>query len=107
MYCKYCGAEVPNGAAFCPNCGKPVGSGAAAAPAQPAAPAPKKKSGGKIAVLAAVLVLLAAAAALGVWKFGVPYNKYKQAAPHGGGLCVRRGRICGPGELPPGRRALL
>ncbi len=24
MFCKYCGMEIPEGAAFCPKCGKPV-----------------------------------------------------------------------------------
>ncbi|MBQ4268951.1 MAG: zinc ribbon domain-containing protein [Clostridia bacterium] len=25
MFCEYCGEELPNDAAFCPECGKPVG----------------------------------------------------------------------------------
>ena len=45
MFCKYCGAQLKDGAKFCNNCGKPVPvrrpETAAAAPVTPAAPAPQ------------------------------------------------------------------
>jgi hypothetical protein len=37
-YCPHCGAQLPEGAEFCPNCGRAVGSAAAGAAGPPAPP---------------------------------------------------------------------
>lgn len=70
MYCQSCGAEMENGAKFCPACGHEVGAptqtSTSAQPASPAAaaPAPKKKGGvlkivlGVIGGFVALIVLI-------------------------------------------------
>lgn len=36
MFCPHCGAQLPDGSAFCGNCGSPLASAQPAAPSQPA-----------------------------------------------------------------------
>jgi hypothetical protein len=38
-YCPHCGAQLPEGAEFCPSCGRAVGAGAAGPPGPPPFPA--------------------------------------------------------------------
>lgn len=62
MYCKHCGQQLPDDAAFCPKCGKAVDN---PPPAQPAVSGPhkmkenaepkKKKSGGWLALVMAII----------------------------------------------------
>ena len=62
-FCPYCGAQIPDGATFCAQCGQPLAppvqnpgyySAPAPQPAPRPAPAPKKKKGG----LGIILILL-------------------------------------------------
>lgn len=61
-FCPRCGAQLPDGATFCAQCGQPLtpvtpNPGYYSAPAPQPAPAPKKKRSGLVVIL--ILVLLA------------------------------------------------
>lgn len=63
-FCPRCGAQLPDGATFCAQCGQPLtpvtpnpGYYSAPAPQPAPAPAPKKKRGGLVVIL--ILALLA------------------------------------------------
>lgn len=45
MFCTTCGAPIPEGSAYCHNCGRPAGASAAVAPTTPAAATPAAVSG--------------------------------------------------------------
>ncbi len=72
MFCSKCGKEVQKGAAFCRNCGRPVGGAI-----QPTAATKKKKSPlpwiiAGIVVIAAVILVVA-----GLVVFGNPERRYE------------------------------
>lgn len=61
-FCPYCGAQIPDGAAFCAQCGQPLAPpvqnpGYYSAPAPQPAPAPKKKKRG-LGIILLLLILV-------------------------------------------------
>ena len=85
MHCVKCGIALPDGAAFCPNCGASVNSGAPLA--TPAQPQPKKsnKALGCVAVAIGIVVLL------------VIIGSFAPNQPEGTGTAGKDGT---PAELP-------
>ena len=60
MYCKKCGAEIPDDVKFCLHCGAPVEESA-----KPVEPAPEQP--GKILIAPAILAIIGAVLMLAVW----------------------------------------
>lgn len=76
MFCPKCGAQVADGAAFCPTCGNALSGDRRQAGTAPSAPAPRRRSKAPlVAALAAVVVVA------GVVVAGVLTNWFGLAGP--------------------------
>lgn len=80
MLCNHCGKDLPEGAAFCPSCGKAQEAPQALSVPEEPAPGGKKRKKIWIVVLAALLVLALATAALAAGGlFGSPEGRLMAA----------------------------
>ncbi|MDE7463723.1 MAG: zinc ribbon domain-containing protein [Clostridiales bacterium] len=85
MFCKNCGTQMNDNAAFCPNCGA-AANGQPAQPAQPAQPQtqnnPVAQEGNTIAIVGFIFSFLIAL--VGLICSIVGYNNAKKGAPYKG-----------------------
>lgn len=100
MFCNKCGANLPDGTTFCPNCGTPLANSGPVYPGynpmqQPGYPAPVNQPGKGLAVAALVMGILSflcfpvITGALGIIFGGVAKSKGYQ-----GGMATA-GIVCG------------
>lgn len=76
MFCPKCGAQVTDGAAFCPACGNALSGDRRQAGPAPSAPAPRRRSKAPLVAALAVVVVVA-----GVVVAGMLTNWFGLAAP--------------------------